>query len=231
MWLCHSAPTGCVAPDTSICVSVHLSFYVSSNVESSRNGFWFSLFGTSGTMGSVAVSVSQSNTRPSRPGVGSQSVPTIDFTSSGSLDWMVGTLFDAVYFEHTTCRSNQQHVASLHQAKVESSVPPIIVFYSVRDCFSKWWQFQSIWFSLAQFTRRPVVFGGPLGYVQKLCRALNCIDPQEKLHSVIFLTRMDHCSRHAQNFPDRPFDTCCCDSAAPLSSKITSAGPTVSLNC
>ena len=59
--------------------------------------------------------------------------------------------FDTVYFEHTTCRSNSQHVASIHQSNVVSSAPSIFVCLSfslccnlhVHDCFSERWQFSS----------------------------------------------------------------------------------------
>ena len=75
------------------------------------------------TMGSVAVRGSESSTRASRPSVGVQGAPTIDFTSSGSLDWTASNLSDAIHFEHTTCRPNKQHVASLHQSEEDSSGP------------------------------------------------------------------------------------------------------------
>ena len=127
-------------------------------------------------------------------------------------------LSDAVYFEHTSCRSNQLHFASFHQCKVGSSVPSIFVFSSllrscdlhVHDCFSEWLQFSSIWFFPAQFIRRLVVCGCSLGSVQKVCRVLrspHCVC-QEHFYSVMFRTRMDQSSRRDVHLPDRSFDKC-----------------------
>ena len=161
-------------------------------------------------MGSVAVSGSQSKTRASRPCMGSQSVPTIDCTSSGSLDWMASNLMQFTLNTPLVVPTNNMLLCSTDAKKIP--VSHRCCDLRVHDCLSEWWQFLSTWFSPANFMRRLVVLGCSVGSVQKLCCVLNCVDShcvgQRKLHPVVLRTCMAQCSRSALNLPDRSLYTC-----------------------
>ena len=209
----HSSLTGCIAHDTPINVSVQVCFNISSNVESSWNGFWFSLVDATLPLEQWVQSLCVARNATLAPLVQAWDTKTIDFTSCGTLDWMTGNLWMQI-------TSNTPHVVPTNNMLLRCNNPRSIpvshrssYFRLCRVAVICMYMTVSPTVHRCGFSRRNshalcYLWPFSLGVPRKLCSVLNGTDRhcagQKQFHSVMFLTRMEQCSR------DRSLDNCSC---------------------
>ena len=162
-------------PHIHMCIRT-FEFCCSSDVESSWNGYCFSLFENSWRQRCRwnhgfcrCVTRNPTLARLVQRWDPKELQQLISQAPDDGMGWLLTFWCSLLWTHHLSF--DQQGVASRHQSMEDSTGTPIFVLTSlspwchlhVRDCFAKLWQVSSIWFFPTQFVRRLVLCGRSVG--------------------------------------------------------------------